>query len=214
MTADLDPGPSLPLPAPLVRAAERFAGYDREWYVCGGWATDLLLGRQTRDHLDVDLVVWQHDQATLRSHLEGWQLLGHDNAVAGDCPDQWDGRRLEPPAHIHANTPTMAGTELDIQICELAGDEWVLATEPRITLPRSACRGEAAWGDLPVVSAAIIVYYKAIPPRWRTDPRPARRPHDEADFLALLPTLSRSQRSWLRHAIAADQPDHDWLRRL
>ncbi len=203
-----------PLPGPLVRAADRLAGYGHDWLVCGGWAVDLLLGRQTRDHFDVDIVIWQHDQAALRSHLAGWRMLGHDDAVAEDCPDQWDGRRLEPPAHVHATTPSMAGTALDIQICQRVDDEWILATEPRVGLPMAACRGDAAWGGLPVVSAAIVVYYKAIPPRWRTKPRPDRRPHDEADFAALLPTLSSSQRGWLRQAIASDQPDHDWLRRL
>jgi hypothetical protein len=203
-----------PLPDPLVRAADHLADYGRDWFVCGGWAADLLLGRQTRDHLDVDIQVFQEDQDVLRSHLDGWRLLGHDNAVAEDCPDQWDGRWLEPPAHLHANTESMVGTELDIQICQRAGNEWILSDEPRVTLPASACRGTASWGDLPVVAAPIIVYFKAIPPRYRTNPRPARRAHDEEDFDALLPTLEPAQRTWLQTAIAAHQPDHDWLSRL
>jgi hypothetical protein len=206
-----DPGP---LPDPLVRAADQFAEYGHEWLVCGGWAVDLLLGRQTRDHLDVDLAVFQDDQAALFEQLDGWRLLGHDDAVAEDCPDQWDGRWLEPPAHVHANAPSMGGTELDIQICRRAGDEWVLSTDPMITVSMSACRGTAAWGELPVVSAAIIPYYKAIPPRWRTKPPAPRRAKDEADFAALAPTLSTAERGWLRQAIESCHPDHDWLRTL
>jgi hypothetical protein len=211
---DLHSRSGAPLPDSLVRAADHLAGYGRDWFICGGWAADLLLGRQTRDHLDVDIQVFQEDQGVLRSHLGGWRLLGHDNAVAEDSPDQWDGRWLEPPAHIHANTESMAGTELDIQIGQRTGDEWILSNEPQVTLPVSACRGIASWGDLPVVSAPIIVYFKAIPPRYRTNPRPARRAHDEEDFDTLPPTLDPAQRAWLRTAITAHQPDHDWLSRL
>lgn len=108
----------------------------------------------------------------------------------------------------------MGGTELDIQICARAGDEWVLSTDPMITLSMSACRGTAAWGELPVVSAAIILYYKAIPPRWRAKPPAPRRAKDDADFAALTPTLSTAQRGWLRQAIESCRPDHDWLRTL
>ena len=213
----LDGVSTAPLPGPLVRAADHLVGYGHDWALCGGWAVDVLLGRKTRDHLDVDIAVFQEDQAELRNHLDGWRLLGHDDEVAEDCPDQWDGRWLDVPGHVHANTATMAGTELDIQICRRIDDEWILSDEPRVALPMSATLGPAQWGSLPVVSAPIILYYKAVPPRWRAksdDPQPNRRPKDEADFTALLPTLGQEQRSWLHSAITASQPDHDWSRRL
>lgn len=205
------------LPKPLALAAEHMAGYRHDWFICGGWAVDLMLGRQTRDHLDVDIAVFEDDQRALHSHLEGWHLLGHDDAVADDCPDQWDGRWLTPPAHVHANTSTMLGTELDIQICPRTRDKWVLvtgATEPRINLPMTECRGESRWGELPVVSAVVILYFKALAPRWRMQPRQAPRPQDEADLDTLLPTLDPTQRHWLRQAIAANEPTHRWLTKL
>jgi hypothetical protein len=37
------------------------------------------------------------------------------------------------------------------------------------------------------------------------------RPHDEADFHALAPTLIDDQRSWLSAALASLRPEHDWL---
>jgi hypothetical protein len=97
--------------------------------------------------------VFQEDQLVLRAHLHGWQLLGHDNAVAEDCPDQWDGRWLVPPAHVHASNALMVGTELDIQICQRVDDNWIFSDRPRVTLPMTVCRDRASSGDLPVVSA-------------------------------------------------------------
>lgn len=206
-----------PLPEPLRLAAEHMAGYPRAWFICGGWATDLLLGRQTRDHGDVDIAVFEDEQEALYRHLADWRLLGHDDAVADDCQDQWDGRSLTPPAHVHANTPSMAGTELDIQICPRIGDDWILATgadEPPAALSMPRCQGEARWGDLPVVSAPIVLYFKALMPRWRMTPRPAPRDHDEADLVNLLPRLSVAERRWLRDAVERTEPNHVWLSRL
>ena len=57
--------------------------------------------------------------------------------------------------------------QLDIQICRRVEDEWVLSDDPRVALPMSAALGTAPWGNVPVVSALIILYYKAVPPRWR-----------------------------------------------
>lgn len=205
------------LPKPLALAAEHMAGYPHEWFVCGGWAVDLLLGRQTRDHDDVDIVVFEDDQRALHSHLDGWQQLGHDDAVAEACLDQWDGRWLTPPAHVHANTETMAGTELDIQICPRTGDEWVLITgqtEKPTHLPMAECRGVARWSGLPVASAPVVLYFKALMPVWRLKPRQAPRPKDEADLDSLLPTLDRTQRHWLRQAISVIEPNHQWLGKL
>ena len=205
------------LAKPLMLAADHMVGYGLDWYICGGWAVDLLLGRQTRDHGDVDIAVLEDDQQALHAHLDGWQLLGHDDAVADDCPDQWDGRWLKPPAHVHANIPTMAGTELDIQICPRRGDEWVLVTgssEPAASLSLADCRGVARWADLPVVSALVVLYFKALMPRWRMSPREALRPQDEADLDSLLPTLDPAQRNWLRRMIAKNEPTHGWLAKL
>jgi len=205
------------LPKPLALAAEHMAGYHGDWYICGGWAVDLLLGRQTRDHLDVDIAVFEDGQQALHTHLAGWHLLGHDDAVADDCQDQWDGRWLNPSAHVHANTPTMAGTELDIQICPRADDEWVLVTgasEPPMTMAMTECRGDNHWNELPVVSALVVLYFKALAPRWRMGSREVPRPKDEADLHALLPTLDATQRGWLHDAIATNEPDHRWLSKL
>lgn len=217
MITELGQTSNMPIPAPVARAADHLAGYGHDWFVCGGWAVDLLLGRQTRDHLDVDIAVFQEDQQALRAHLSGWKLLGHDDAVAEDCPDQWDGRWLKLPAHVHAGTDTMAGTELDIQICQRTATDWVFSAEHQVTRMLDDCYGTSAWGGIPIVSPLVIIYYKALPPRWRakpTDSPPSPRPHDEADLAALAPTLNDAQRLWLREAIAAGNPGHSWLQRL
>ncbi len=204
-------------PEPVALAAQHLEHYRGEWYLCGGWAVDLLLGRETRPHLDVDIAVFHHDQRELHEHLTGWSALGHDDAVSETCPDQWDGRELSVPAHIHANIGSMAGTELDIQINIRDGSDWLLCENPRVTLPHEECVvGSEAWG-VPLVTAPVVLYFKAAGRPWRSElPVPASsvRDHDQADFEALLPTLTQSERTWLHQAISAHDADHPWILRL
>lgn len=121
------------------------------------------------------------------------------------------------PGHVHANTPSMAGTELDIQINVRAGSEWILCDNPRVTLAHTECVSGPGPCGVPLVSAPVVLYFKAAARGWRQDPAAplsTPREHDQADFEALTPILTQRQRSWLRSAIGAHDPDHPWLRRL
>ncbi|HVX46754.1 MAG TPA: hypothetical protein VHC49_22875 [Mycobacteriales bacterium] len=186
-------------PAILSRVADLLSGYGRPWLLCGGWAVDAWLGRRTRDHLDVDIAVFQDDQAVLFDYLAGWSLVGHDPNVADDTTEPWNGRRLDLPAHVHANHPEMGGVELDIQLNERVGPDWVLA--PGLTVPLT---GDRAWG-LPVALPEAVLFYKA---------GERIRAHDEHDFRALAPTLPAERRAWLRAAIERRHPRHPWSGRL
>jgi Aminoglycoside-2''-adenylyltransferase len=195
------------VPEPLARVADLMSTFDGIWYVCGGWAVDAWLGRQTRDHDDVDIVVFQDDLDALLAHLAGWQLNAHDS-LTPDSVEQWDGRRLHLPAHIHAR---LGGSNLDIQVNERSGNDWLLSREPRIALDLRRSAAKSAWG-LPTLFPEVILFFKAtayfgIEGLWG-------RPPDAADFLGLLPVLGTKQRGWLRDAISLAQPGHPWLSQL
>ncbi len=212
-----------PVPEPVARVAGLMAAFRPRWFLCGGWAADSWLGRQTRDHADIDIVVFQDDQRAVFEHLADWQLVAHDNRVEGDSTEPWTGRRLDLPAHIHARShgaaPAAPGTgrgpgfNLEILLSERSGGDWIFSREPRITMPLRLCAWQSAWG-VPAVTPEVILFYKAIPPAWRDLPRPDLRPHDELDFLALLPRLTEGQRNWPQEAISLVQPGHPWLTQL
>jgi hypothetical protein len=186
------------------------------WSLCGGWAVDAWLGRQTRDHPDVDIAAFQDDQHAIFDHLAGWHLIAHDPQVADDSSEPWDGRRLDLPAHIHARSPdargrlpdhldapAQAGFALEVLLNERSGGDWIFSREPRIAVPLRRCVRQSAWG-LPTLVPEVILFYKAKEPR----------PHDELDFLALLPHLTDEQRDWLRDAVSLVHPVHPWLTQL
>jgi hypothetical protein len=216
------------VPGPVANLAEVMSTYSAPWALCGGWAVDAWLGRVTRDHGDVDFAVF--DQPVLFEHLNGWQMIGHEEANPGQAgAELWDGRPLVPPAHLHARSPEASGPlperfdkagsrilfpedgfVFDIQLCERSNQDWVLNWKSRIAKPLAGCIRESGWG-LPTVGPEVILFFKAT---LYVGTKNHLRPRDEGDFVTLLPQLSSAHRDWLGTAISTVLPGHPWLSKL
>lgn len=212
---------------PFAWIAEVMSSFRKPWFVCGGWAVDAWLGRQTRDHGDFDVSVFHDDQRALFEHLAGWNLIAHDPNVAGAATEPWDGRPLDLPAHIHARPPgagnrellerwvrtpgsqSRDGQDLEIILNERIADNWLLNNEPPVALPLAQAIRTAR--GVPLAAPETLTFFKAT--AYRDLPGYPRH-HDEADFAALVPHLSGSQRTWLEQAIGLAYPGHPWLARL
>jgi hypothetical protein len=181
------------------------------WALCGGWAVDAWIGRTTREHHDVDVAIFRDDQRALFDHLRGWRLVGHDDHVASDSPEPWDGRLLDHPAHVH--TRPVDGFEPEFHLNERVGKDWVLRRRPRLSLPIDRAIARSPWG-IRAVTPVIALYYKALPPMWRDLPRPPPREHDVRDFETLLPLVPAEERAWLQKAVALVDARHPWLTSL
>jgi len=187
------------LPPPLEYVRDLLRGMQTPWFLCGGWAADAWLGRETRRHGDVDIAVVHTDQRAIFEHLPGWALVGHDPHVPDDTTQQWDGRRLDLPAHIHVPTPKSplatsatlnhSAFEFEFILVERADPDLILRPQP--------------WG-LPTLAPEAVLLHKAGDLRSR----------DEDDFLALLPTLTGAQLSWLCESLSQKHPEHPWLARI
>jgi hypothetical protein len=214
------------VPEPVAYIRDLLSGLGVNWFLCGGWAVDAWLGQQTRDHADVDVSVFHCDQRAIFDHLAGWALVGHDPNVPDDTNEPWNGRHLDLPAHIHvpargsslATSPTATHTEFEAEFMldQRSGQDWILRNDPRISLPMNRCAPLSAW-RLPTATPEAVLFYKAgghlsgdeIAAR-----RDALRPHDERDFLALVPRLTVSQRRWLQATLTSIHPGHPWLTHL
>jgi len=200
--------------------------FNHPWSVCGGWAVDAWLGRQTRDHQDFDITVFHDDQRALFEHLAGWRLVAHGPNVEGNPTDLWDGRQLDLPAHIHARPGGDAnlkalldgisspgsrdpdGLDLEFILNERRDGEWLLSDGPGVSLPLDQAVRRSPAG-LPTAVPRVLMYFKATA-YWGTPGYPRR--HDLDDFRALIPLLSPEDMDWLQRSLAAFV--HPWLTHL
>ena len=78
-------------------------------------------------------------------------------------------------------------------------------------MPLAECIRQSGWG-LPTLVPEVILFFKLT---MYVGTKNHLRPHDEADFVALLPLLSDGQRAWLREAVAgAYVGEHPWVGRM
>jgi uncharacterized protein (DUF952 family) len=194
-----------------LRAAAVMAGYARPWWVAGGWAIDLALGRRTRPHADLEISVLALDQRALFERLRGWDLR---LAAPGASLPRWDGSAIEPPFHQvwarrgpgapstpedFAADPTMLGFLLE----QSRAGRWVFRRHPTIDRPLRHV-GAATQDGVPFVRPEIALLFKAKATRFK----------DQRDFDRVLPCLDDAARSWLASALKEAHPGHAWRARL
>ncbi|WP_067966020.1 nucleotidyltransferase domain-containing protein [Nocardiopsis trehalosi] len=188
--------------APLAEVARLFSGADRPWWVAGGHAVELAVGRRLREHGDIDVLVLRRDQALVQRVLSGWEWW------AADPPGRLRPWRVgeELPAGVHdvwCRPGADAPWRVQVMLDEAAGGEWVSRRDARVRLPVGELGAVSARG-VPYVVPRVQLYYKAWSPR----------PRDEVDFTAALPVPAPSARGWPADAIELTCGPHPWTPRL
>jgi hypothetical protein len=191
-------------PAPFAvphQIAALLADFVPRWGICGGWAIDLFLGRETRTHSDVDVAILRADQRALYAYLEprGWTL---ERAVAGDLIPWMAHEYIELPVHtIWCKNPVATPDFLEILFNEAAGGVFLFRRDPAIRLPLSRAFTTSP-GGLPVLAPEVALLYKSNAPTL---------PKNHADFQHAWPLLSPEARAWLAAALLRTDPMHPWL---
>jgi hypothetical protein len=167
------------------------------WWIAGGQAIDLWLGRTTRPHLDLDVQVLRRDRHRFKAALAGWELAG---AHEGRLTTWADGDVAETTNALWCRPEGASAWAFELLLAPADGDRWVFRRDARITRPLDEI-GFTTTTGLPVVVPEIQLLFKA----------KQARPHDEADLANTLPTLDDDQRAWLRDALALVHPGHPWI---
>ncbi|HLZ70034.1 MAG TPA: amino acid transporter [Dehalococcoidia bacterium] len=190
-------------PLSVGEVAVLFAGLSVPWWISGGWALDLFLGRQTREHGDTDVLVLRQDQLVVRAALAGWDLYAAD--PPGSLRPWRRGEWLDEPIHdLWCRRGPEAPWAVQLMLANAEAGRWSFRREPSIGGPLAQLTCRTADG-IPFLAPAVQLLYKA------TD---APRPRDEADFTTVLPRLDAERRAWLAAALRRYKPEHPWLARL
>ena len=176
------------------------------WAISSGWALDLYLGRVTRVHHDVDVVVGYADQLALRQHLSdrGWKLV-----------TPFEGRQEPWPPHMLLRLPRQQvhahrdGAFIDFQLSDLSHGLWRYRRDPAIVrqLDRAVLRTEQG---ISFLAPELILLFKSKNTAWNK----RERPQDQMDFENVHSQLEPERRAWLRWALLATDPAHRWIDQL
>ena len=182
-------------------AAQLLARMPARWWVAGGWAIDLWLGRQTRDHEDLDIAILRSEQLVVRAHLQGWDLrLAHDSVLTRWPPPN----RVDPPFHaVWCRRRTADPWAFELLMNDTAGRDWLFRRDHGVRRPLAGL-GHVNHNGIPFMCPEIVLLFKA----------KNHREHDEADFASTLPTLDLKQRRWLSDAMLRIHPGHEWIEYL
>ncbi len=172
--------------------------FPARWWIAGGRALELFVGRPIREHEDIDVLVLRSEQLAVQRHLRGWDLrVAHEGRL-----EPWQvGERLELPRHsLWARRDPEASWQIQFLLGEDARGVWRYRRDPSVTLPVAEL-GLLSLEGVPFVRPELILLFKAKEPRQR----------DETDLQAVLPALDAAARSRLRDWLPSEHP---WLRRL
>lgn len=186
-----------------------FSDCGARWWIGGGWAIDLLIGHQTRQHSDLDVLILRPEQHAVRAHLHDWDVHAAD--PPGSLRPWRIGEVLPSSVHdVWCRRDPSAPWSFQLMIDDVDGDEWLFRRDNRIRRPVATLSGRASLPGLPVLAADVQLLYKSGSPRTKDAPREK----DGADFVSALPHLAHEECSWLREVLLLTRPDHDWIGRL
>jgi len=170
------------------------------WWIAGGYALDLFMGRQLRAHNDIDVSVFRDDIAKVRDTLRGWELFIAESGTF----TPWRSGDLPKNAHeLWAREGGKESWQLEILVEEREGDRWVYRRNKDIGV-RAVDLGRTTPDGIPYIRPEIQLLYKSA----------GARASDETDFLTLLPRLDPAQKAFLCAGLWTTKPGHRWLGRL
>ncbi|GGH77393.1 hypothetical protein JOD43_001355 [Pullulanibacillus pueri] len=171
------------------------------WAIAGGWALDLYLGKKTRIHDDIDIVILRQDQPTVFHYLsKHWMLYKAENGEV----DLWKEGEYLPSIN-------------DIWIRKSANDPWAFQLMFVDTLDSlwiykrdRSIRRELE--DVFLMTSDGIKYLKPEIQLLYKGGSSHIRAKDQHDFLTLLPSLTPQAKEWLRTALIKQIPSgHQWI---
>ncbi|MGO9221122.1 MAG: nucleotidyltransferase domain-containing protein [Streptosporangiaceae bacterium] len=169
------------------------------YWIAGGWAIDLAVGRVTRDHADVDIMLLERDEHALRTDLTqvDVQLIGRDGQ-----PGPWPaGRRLlagpgpaRPRSPVGADRLVLHSENLplptEVLLASAAGGSWVYYRGARC-ISRPLADITRNRDGIPFLAPEVVLLFKSR----------SQSGKDQRDVETALPVLSAEQRSWLQDTL-------------
>lgn len=172
------------------------------YWISGGWAIDLYLGRQTRPHEDLDISIKRDDLTYFQNALAGWDLQVVDPPNSKNLRPIKSNEIFEFPYYnIWSRKKIGRPWNLQIMLCDFEESEWIYRRNKNVRGPISEFGWKTEDGKN-VLSPVIQLLYKSRSPRDK----------DTQDLENCLPAFTTPQRNRLRELIMLESGEnHTWL---
>lgn len=194
MTAAGSLGPWAPLG--LEEVGELFRSFPGRWWISGGRALELHLGRSWRAHDDSDVSVLRDDVRALAVApvLSGWDM----HVAAAGVLAPWNGSPLsmqESQNNVWCRKAPDQPWCLDVTISDGDRDHWTYRRDPTI---RVSWHEAVLWseGGIPYLAPELQLLFKS----------KNFRKKDELDATEVIPELTEARRLGLHHLLPGDHP--------
>ncbi len=176
-----------------------FDGFDRPWWVVGGWAVEAFTG-VPREHEDIDVSILTCDVPALRAHVgDSWQLWNIADGALRPLTDRWPDVQ-HPESQIWVRRSATSPWVFDLPLTPDRDGLWSNKRLPDHVAPVE----EVTWvadDGIRYLNPEIVLAYKSRLGRLK----------DNGDFERAWPVMDERARAWLRETVTALHPDHAWL---
>ncbi len=190
-------------PMLVTELAEVFSKFKPDWRIAGGWAIDLFLGKQTRTHSDLDILIERNDQAALQTLLSDWDVWVSDPPgtlrpwITGEflnkgIQDIWCRRSLNDPWRFQ------------VMLFDVEDGDWIFKRDESIRRSLKSVTLGTNEG-FSILTPEVQLLYKS----------KSLRDKDMLDFENTLTAMNTAQKRWLKEALIKVYGDkHEWIKRL
>jgi hypothetical protein len=187
-------------PLDLAGLRALMAGFDRPWWVIGGWSIELFTG-VSREHDDLDVSIFSRDAPAFRAHLgDAWTpWTAGDVAPGAIQPFDDEFPEVLPDGQLWLRRDARSPWVLDLPLTPDTEGRWTNKRFPSQHLPLD----DVTWwhDDVRVLRPEVTLLMKAR----------LARPKDRADLDATWPLLDDVHRTWLQEMLGRVHPGHEWI---
>lgn len=191
-------------PLAVQEVSSIFSGMSIDWGIAGGWALDIHLGRKTRNHSDIDIVVFRADQQVIYQRLKNdWTLYkAKDGKLSLWSADEY----LDAVNSVWVSRDSQSPWAFEIMFMDNEQDNWVYRREKTVQEARVELFSTDE-NNVPYLNPAVQLLYKGGVEQIREK--------DSQDFLSVLPTLSIKEKTWLKESLKRQfSMGHSWIPHL
>jgi Aminoglycoside-2''-adenylyltransferase len=182
-------------PLDLSAAVAIFTVFPGRWWIGGGYALELHVGRSWRTHDDLDVGVLRTDVPYLRSLLPDWDI----RVASAGVLSPWEGtvpRVEQSQNNLWCRRNVEGPWCLDVTVGDGDHERWVFRRKPTIRFPWKEAVLRTEQG-VPYIAPELQLLFKS---------RDCR-PKDDRDAAEVIPALTLDRRDRLRDLL---REDHHW----